>query len=190
MGTTCFVLRSSAQENGRKTHGPHLDECVDAGVRKDGSTVNLIKMRRSTMAAFILAGSVTAAYSETSQYLCISDVAVGLAFQKETQSWHPQTFKAGLKYIFRKINDEEQKYSEAFHLNWKWVFIGFGDAHPLYGCDDSAKYGGMRCGNLSINLKTLRFQVYRVGMFVEPDPESEEDKGDDPVLEIGKCTPL
>jgi len=141
------------------------------------------------MAAFIFAGSVTAAYGETSQYLCISDVAVGLAFEKETQSWHPQTFKAGHKYIFRKINDEERKEFEALNLKWKWMFVEFGAAYPLVRCiDESANYGYMGCGNLSISLKTLRFQLYRAGMFVEP--EAEEAKGDNPVLEIGKCTPL
>jgi hypothetical protein len=53
--------------------------------------------------------AITTASADPSQYLCLAESAGGLHYDKRTQSWRPQAFKADGKYALRRINDDDQK---------------------------------------------------------------------------------
>src|SRR5713101_1645322 len=49
----------------------------------------------------------TGAQAEPSQYLCVVESAAGLHYDAQTQSWKPQAFGTGRKYVLRRLNDDD-----------------------------------------------------------------------------------
>ena len=119
-------------------------------------------------------------------YLCIVDAAAGMAFDKDRGSWVAATFKPGERYILRKVPAEEWK------VGGQWVLSNFGETFPLAVCDkDASEAATIECSGLETLLfskKTLRFQLYYQGLYVNPEPGHAEG-GDTPSIEIGKCSP-
>jgi hypothetical protein len=123
-------------------------------------------------------------------YLCISDAAAGMAFDKDRGSWVATTFKAGERYIFRKA--EEPK------LGGRWVLFQFGKTSLECPMDETPDVGAgsivLFCQNsvnqFEFSKQSLRFEYHYVGGYVfSPQSERDEDR-DTPNIQIGKCSPL
>jgi hypothetical protein len=112
-------------------------------------------------------------------YLCISDKASGMYFDKGTQSWAPAIFQSGKKYIFKKAEGS-------------WALFPFGSTYAWAGCGKDFEPSELtqECSGIeefAFNKKTLRFQVYYKYGFAYP---SAHEGGDTPYIEIGTCSAL
>jgi hypothetical protein len=100
-------------------------------------------MRTAFICGALVALTVTTASAASNQYLCITESVGGLHYDAATQSWKPQGFKAGAKYMLRRITGDDVKKWDALlkrleiqdrQLQEKqifdagdWAFLSFGE---------------------------------------------------------------
>jgi hypothetical protein len=123
-------------------------------------------------------------------YLCISDKASGMSFDRQTQSWAPAAFQSGKKYIFRQKKTED---NVSMPWSWSWALFPFGTTQAWAVCDKDFEPSELtqECSGIdefAFNKKTLRFQIYYKYGFAYPSTKSEGD--DTPYIEIGTCSAL
>jgi hypothetical protein len=157
-----------------------------------GRQMNKITMLLLTAAAAPIALPVFA----QDAYLCISDSATGLSFDKATKKWDPTYLRAGNKYVFRRIKPEEKQTFLPDLPQVAWELFPFGK-NGLYAlCDefDSSnwifcQYGGTNTYDFQFNKNNSRFQLYYPYGYLYTPPNFDEGN-DTPFIEIGTCSPL
>lgn len=149
--------------------------------------------------------------ADSSQYLCVTDEAAGLHYDKQSDVWRPQAFATGGKYILRHLTDAERKREQTWDPKSKatWGFFEFDDGTPTATCTDEL-YGFFchpRVAEVEFGKDLLRFEITRGGSYVgqgywkhlqQTDPETyamEKPKmldpvsaPDDAVFELGTCS--
>lgn len=150
-------------------------------------------MRRLKASIFILVFSLAhfSSASAEDRFLCISDVASGVAFNKNPGRWVGTTFMAGSKFILRRIAPSEDRMPAADR--GKWAVLTFGQEMPLTLCGDEAWHNGIfACDDFEdflFSRETLRFQyIYKYG-YVHGDGIQDSD-ADTPAISIGVCSPF
>jgi hypothetical protein len=100
-------------------------------------------MLKAIFCGAMIALTITTASASSNQYLCITESVGGLHYDAATQSWKPQGFKAGAKYMLRRITGDDVKKWDTLlkrleirdkQLQEKqmfdagdWAFLGFGE---------------------------------------------------------------
>lgn len=149
-------------------------------------------MRRAVLCLALATALPFAVRAETSSYLCVTDYAIGYAFQGGR--WMPTTFTAGVKWIVRRARPEEVEMYGVRDATWG--LFEHGSAIASAGCAEpsaalkSALGGALFCQGImdvQVNRDTLRFQLgHRGGYTLPSTPEGKSE----PALSIGRCTPL
>lgn len=123
-------------------------------------------------------------------YLCISETASGLYFDKPAQTWAPAAFRNARKYVFRQKKPEDDVNMP---WPWSWALFPFGStqAWAVCGKDFEPSELTQECNGIyefAFSKKTLRYQIYYKYGFAYPSSKSEGD--DTPYIEIGTCSAL
>ena len=138
------------------------------------------------------------ASAEPTQYICVSDNILGYKFNSMTHEWEPTKFTQTDKYLVRRyrVGETDPMRSPALK-SATWGVFPIGDDTALASCYDAPEIMGARLSGLlmcdgmmgfSFNKKNLRFQANAEGHYiVTAEPES---KGQDPWLELGRCSAL
>jgi hypothetical protein len=117
-------------------------------------------------------------------YLCIVEKATGFTRDKGTNNWSSTDFKVeDSRYLLLKKSESETEYE----------FKEFGKSEYKVMC--SKNLDSVKCdsalGNVSINLSSLRFQLYHPYGYVHSDPIKERRNESlylTPYLGIGRCS--
>jgi hypothetical protein len=111
-------------------------------------------------------------------YLCVADMATGFSFNKSMKKWEAAEFDVkDEKYVLKEDNKK-----------WTWTKVGekFGDT-----CDKGFTDAGyFRCDRLStiyVNRNNLRFQLTKPTGYPDSGGFGEEEGGNTPYIEIGRC---
>jgi hypothetical protein len=99
---------------------------------------NQLSLAATTAVVMVL---VTGAQAEPSKYLCIVEGAGGLHYDNQNQSWTPQAFGTGGKYVLRRLNNDDwtkEDYRVLLQLTPKanWAFFESGKNLLLATCVD------------------------------------------------------
>jgi hypothetical protein len=160
----------------------------------------------------VLLASPTAAIAEPKQYLCLVDQSAGLHYDKQTNEWGPQAFRAGRKYVLRRLNDDDRKgkwKTELNNANWGFFEFGKADPTPYAACSDESLFTCREVvRKVEFDEKSLRFTIvnylgYTQQGFWEyvrannpdhftralsPKEAGDPDHPDDMFFEIGRCS--
>jgi hypothetical protein len=160
----------------------------------------------------------TNALAAPSQYLCITDQAAGLHYDRQTGAWIPQAFSNRPKYILRHLTDDDWKGEYRSILKDQtpqptWGFFAIGGEftdQPQATCYESYTFFCRPfVATLEFEKDSLRFQVTYSGAYISQgywqhvqstDPEGyqlQKPRGLDPIsqpddvmVEIGTCSPF
>lgn len=166
----------------------------------------------------LLAGTISAQESKDGKsYLCVPDRSVGYAFNDSTKTWDHANFRVGDdKYIVRPITPDDTGYfgmplKDAYGV-WK-----LGEDISFVQCKEGvSEHNWLRCGGefntkFVLNSRTNRFMLTYEGSYMIATFETvrnkdgsyktdengdtivrdkEDEGGDTPVMEIGKCSAL
>jgi hypothetical protein len=105
---------------------------------------------QSSLAASVLVlGLTIGAHAEADKYVCSVEQAAGLHYEKQTNSWRPQAFGTGTRYLLRRLNAsdrDKQKKGNWWalldgHQEANWAFFEFGKElpMPLASCVEDVK---------------------------------------------------
>jgi hypothetical protein len=129
------------------------------------------------------------------QYLCIAEQTSGFRYDETIKSWKSATFKTDSKYILRNKKEGEK----FFDAEYKLVVTFFGSNSPICICtDDANEYGYVHCncfpdGGFRFNKNNLRFLFIHSMGYVNVLPEQNkktDSTSDEPIMQIGKCSPF
>ena len=151
-------------------------------------------MRFALVLVFV--GLVTTANAEG--WLCVADSAAGFRYNKQTQQWDAQTFKADSRFVIKRQS------ADSVFKKVAWVFQEVGQKNETGACkEDFDDQGYLKCfsfvGELTFRKETLRFIMKSNADYFLTDKERDDirdvlktelDARDDMGVEIGRCTPL
>ena len=128
---------------------------------------------KKTLAVLVLLGtSVGAKAADPSQYLCVVEQSAGLHYDKQNQSWAPQSFSSARKYVLRRVNDDDRReWAGLFkmHPNATSIFVELGNNFPTALCEG---LGFLSCriyagGDIAFDPQTLRFEIAHYGGYLD-----------------------
>jgi hypothetical protein len=180
--------------------------------------VGRTRVKTRLLASAILTSIATGALAAPNQYLCITDQAAGLHYDRQTGAWLPQAFSNRTKYILRRLNENDWNGPYHYRLEDQephptWGFFEFGDDMPQAVCDETFSFSCHHVlADLVFNKDSLRFQVTHHEGYISQgywrhlqstDPEGyqlqklQKLPGTDPIsrpddlfFEIGTCSPF
>jgi hypothetical protein len=91
---------------------------------------------RLLLTLMIAAGATASARAEPSQYLCATERAGGLHFDRDAQMWRAQEFGAR-KYVLRRLTDADRDKNSKWgvlldhHAQANWAFFEYGKENPM-----------------------------------------------------------
>jgi hypothetical protein len=122
-------------------------------------------------------------------YLCTGDMATGFHYNKSSKRWEQTNFDTR-KYLVNK---------SAVHGN-AWEVKEVGESNAIYVSQHDFSFDGkLYCdsltgtwGEFKMDRNNLRFlRIYSLGYYNgNPKDIDSEEVGDNPFIEIGKCSPL
>jgi hypothetical protein len=132
------------------------------------------QMRKSLAAVALLMSVTITANAEPTQYLCLVEQASGLHYDKQSDSWRPWVFDVGLRYILRRLNDDDRHQFrhdlDRLGAGANWVFMEFGKDWAEALCSDNTdKFASMYfiCrevwSNVNFDPDSRRFEIIRSG---------------------------
>jgi hypothetical protein len=149
---------------------------------------------RVLLCATVLAVAIaTATAAASNQYLCITESVGGLHYDAGTRSWKPQGFKAGAKYILRRITADDVKKWDSLLKKFEirnghaeevqiysvgdWAFVSFGEPRLLALCLEATQDRGLQLPFVcqpapfvpvwDFGTDTHRFEMVNRGAFIE-----------------------
>lgn len=146
--------------------------------------------------------------SQPNSFLCIAEESTGFAIDNAHHSWHATRFKAGEKYLLRRVTkDTTGEIADGIRipLNSTWAVWRFGDdKHPLVECmkTDFDDNGLLLCESgipqFQFSKKNGRFIVGTIygyvlngfGLSQGKVIANEPDGSASPFIEIGTCSAI
>jgi len=159
-------------------------------------------MSKLALALVVLLLSPSASAEDS--FLCISNLAAGFFYNKNTRIWKASSF-AGVSQQFiigRPTQESKDLFRKYFQRKIYWEIKKLGEKEPFMWCDnDFDDMGNLICDDsvslyeIRMNSKNGRFLlIYPVGYWSDDKNAKEGERlreGDDmPNMEIGKCSPL
>ncbi|MDM7941609.1 MAG: hypothetical protein QUV35_03175 [Hydrogenophaga sp.] len=144
-------------------------------------------------AVLVLALLVPVMASATTSYLCATEKAAGVSFDKTRGTWDTAIFKADGKYLVSQATPAELAESPA-----KWHVKKLGQSFSMYGCpEDFSNQGRIYCrgiGEFKFNKENGRFlRTYTLGYYNDTPGKVDffgAEGENTPAVEIGKCSPI
>lgn len=139
-----------------------------------------------TLSAIYLFTFIAVAHAE--QYWCIADSAVGFKYNASNKNWEQATLTVeDGEYIISKA-DPNSARSKRLQGSVEYLVTKVGSMYAHIFCKEGFTANILRCSGvgseLTFNKNNGRFMhVHGVGYV-------EDEKGDTPRMEIGKCSPL
>ena len=170
-------------------------------------------MRYAALILIFLAGNLSADDSkDDNSYICVPDTVVGFAFSAATKTWERANFRVGdRKYIVRPTKEDDTNFigrrgpfDEPYGV-WK-----LDEDVAFLLCEEGvSKEDWLRCevginGKFVMNAFSKRYMVLYAGSYMvatidfnwDDDRENlirtdkEDEGGDTPFIEIGKCSKI
>jgi hypothetical protein len=154
----------------------------------------------------VLAAALPVASQAADSFLCIAEQSTGFALDKAHSSWKASHFKAGEKYLIRRVTPDTvaEVNGMRMRLNSAWAVWLFGnDKKPLVECmNDFDETGVLACESgipqFQFSKKNGRFIVgtiygYVLNGFGFSDGKmvaNEPDGSLTPFIEIGTCSTI
>ena len=122
-------------------------------------------------------------------YLCIAEASGGVGYNKTLGKWQGSAFPTEDKYIFRRAKPGDEITFRP--MPGVWGLFEFGKTNPIVYCykefpENQYQYCEEFLFKLEISLKTLRFQLYCPGNYIDPKVEGS----DTPFVTVGTCSPI
>ncbi len=141
---------------------------------------------RALLGLVLFVFSVTAG-AVADSYLCMADQATGFRFDRAKKTWGPASFD---------VSSDKYNVARSRDASYAWAVTKAGDDQPLFYCKDDigADDQFLLCNlfdpSFHFDVRTLRFTAIRVHGYIVPSAVGRNEGDAEPLLEIGKCSPL